>query len=129
MARGPWIKLGMSRQTSFSAQKLGGSADPIRLASRSRFLQLPLPYLPFIGMVASAIRLLDGVVWQQAKYEMAAPFRGKREALQSRDTHQAVALLNAQSPFSEQSGFPTKFSIFESLLRGVLSGDWRETPK
>ncbi|KAH7001480.1 hypothetical protein EDB80DRAFT_93587 [Ilyonectria destructans] len=32
---GPWIKLGMSRQTSFWAQKLGGSADPIRLASRS----------------------------------------------------------------------------------------------
>lgn len=35
VARGPWIKLGMSRQTSFWAQKLGGSADPIRLASRS----------------------------------------------------------------------------------------------
>lgn len=51
-----------------------------------RFSTLPLPYLPFIGMVASAIRLLDGLVWQQAKYEMAAPFRGKREALQSRDT-------------------------------------------
>lgn len=87
MARGPWIKLGMSRQTSFWAQKLGGSADPIRLASRSipfAFFDSPPP-LPFIGMVASAIRLLDGVVWQQAKYEMAAPFR-KREALQSRDT-------------------------------------------
>lgn len=118
MACGPWIKLGMSRQTSFSAQKLGGSADPIRLASRSRFLQLPLPYLPFIGMVASAVRLLDGV-WQQAKYEMAAPFRGKREALPSRDIHQAVTLLNAQSPFSEQPGFVPN-SRFSKLLCGVF---------